>query len=1037
MRARDRELGRTVAIKEMLHGGAVAELRFFREALITARLEHPGIVPVHEAGRWPDGTPFYAMKLVAGQPLSEAIDGAKDSAARLSLVRHVVAVSDAVAYAHSMGIIHRDLKPSNVIVGDYGETVVIDWGLAREVSAAPYADDVAVVEGRADATSSLTLAGAVLGTPGYMPPEQANGIADARSDVYAIGAMLSHVVYGRRPDAPVANRARAGDDYIAPAALKAIIKRATEPNPAHRYPSAIALGDDLRLYQSGQLVGAHRYSFRELVHHWTSQNRMFVGLAAAALVAIALVTAASARRILTERDRAESERQSLILANAQNAVARDPTKALLWASLYRGPETTKLIDIVAEASARGPATHVANEQGDLVLAILPAAGGSFWTAERDSKLRRWHIGKRPSSTVIATDIGEGGQLDYNPAANRFTYVTWDHRVVVHEADGRTRILETPGTSEAAFLSPTGDRMLVFGAERAHIISLDQPLPPLTLSTALTPVALKWTRHGDEVASLDTDGTLTTYAASTGKVARTIHLGRLVAGELFEGGGAIALRENGELVCLRGAELSIGERLPQSCHSFVVSETEQVAAASCDTEFIVISAANCSVLHRHSSSTTVSRGQLSADGRLAAHGDLSGSVWLVEVPARVVRRLQGHTAPIVAAPAFIDAQLVTGDGRGEIRVWPLPRTGLQSHTVIGNGLLRRVAASPDGRLLVTDSADGILRFWSNTGELRRTVTAHSDVIPTVEFSSDSLAAVTSSWDGAVQVTSIYPEQQHRRLETKKRLTAAAQVGAAYLLTSADGTAMLWSPQSGEVRTIFTGNRFLQRVDTHRNRAAFGSEDGIVREYDAETHGTTAALTLPQPIQGLAYSTDGAWLVAADSSGAIEFRNSASGVRTRTSVGVATLPAGVAASSAYAAVGGADGQIRIFRLSGASPSLIATHSALAKRLAFATNGDILGAICEDGIVRLWNLRTSLSAAFATNLDLAQGIAFAASDTLVAATTGYGLTVAHSNQLNWISPRRSLLSEFINTQVRSYRSPLRASDEERILNHAQDQN
>src|SRR6185436_15844180 len=133
-RAHDFDLGRDIAIKELISGGRVSEMRFLREVMITARLEHPGIVPLYEAGRWPDGTPFYAMKLVAGRPLRELIDSADTLERRLALLPHVIAVADAIAYAHSHRIVHRDLKPANVIVGDFGETVVIDWGLAKDLS---------------------------------------------------------------------------------------------------------------------------------------------------------------------------------------------------------------------------------------------------------------------------------------------------------------------------------------------------------------------------------------------------------------------------------------------------------------------------------------------------------------------------------------------------------------------------------------------------------------------------------------------------------------------------------------------------------------------------------------------------------------------------------------------------------------------------------------------------------------------------------------------------------------------------------------
>src|SRR5262245_15504410 len=133
-RSRDRELGRDVAIKEMLSVGSASEPRFLREVLITARLEHPGIVPMYEAGRWPDGTPYYAMKLVSGRSLRELIAARPSVEQRIGLLHNVIAVADAIAYAHDRHIIHRDLKPANVIVGEFGETIVIDWGLAKDLT---------------------------------------------------------------------------------------------------------------------------------------------------------------------------------------------------------------------------------------------------------------------------------------------------------------------------------------------------------------------------------------------------------------------------------------------------------------------------------------------------------------------------------------------------------------------------------------------------------------------------------------------------------------------------------------------------------------------------------------------------------------------------------------------------------------------------------------------------------------------------------------------------------------------------------------
>src|SRR5262245_60857883 len=186
LRARDRRLGRIVAIKQLLDPTPKLAAMFEREVRITARLQHPSIVSVHEAGVLPSGELVYVMKLVTGRPLRDVLREATDVRARLGLLPVVIAIADALAYAHGQHVIHRDLKPSTVLVGEFGEVVVIDWGLARvtgddDIAAATAIDPLGSTA--ADVTAR------VMGTPAYMAPEAARGEAvDARADVYAIGA---------------------------------------------------------------------------------------------------------------------------------------------------------------------------------------------------------------------------------------------------------------------------------------------------------------------------------------------------------------------------------------------------------------------------------------------------------------------------------------------------------------------------------------------------------------------------------------------------------------------------------------------------------------------------------------------------------------------------------------------------------------------------------------------------------------------------------------------------------------------------------
>ncbi|HSS02583.1 MAG TPA: serine/threonine-protein kinase, partial [Kofleriaceae bacterium] len=294
LRAHDRELGRDVAIKELISGGDVAQLRFLREALITARLEHPGIVPVHEAGRWPDGTPFYAMKLVSGRPLRDLIAERPTVDQRIGLLHHVIAVADAIAYAHGRNIIHRDLKPSNVIVGDFGETIVIDWGLAKDLSMReePLVGDAPPSTPR---DQHLTATGAILGTPSYMAPEQGRGErVDQRADVYAIGGMLWELCVlekvpetGRQRDRVLR---RAGIDKD----LATIIGKALEPDPERRYADAGVLAADLKAFKSGARITARNYSMFARLSRWLRRRRALV-VSTAAVVAATLAIVVSAR----------------------------------------------------------------------------------------------------------------------------------------------------------------------------------------------------------------------------------------------------------------------------------------------------------------------------------------------------------------------------------------------------------------------------------------------------------------------------------------------------------------------------------------------------------------------------------------------------------------------------------------------------------------------------------------------------------------------------------------------------------------------
>jgi serine/threonine protein kinase len=277
-RARDRALGRDVALKllsEDARDGAAERLR--REAAILARLEHPGIVPIHDVGTLADGRVFYTMKLVKG----ERLDAWAAHASGDEILRALERVSETVAFAHAHGVVHRDLKPANVMAGEFGEVLVLDWGVAKVLgeSAARDAADPSRTSGTAQGT--------VLGTPGYMAPEQERGetALDARADVFALGRILAELL-------PAAGAADARSR-----ALAAVTAKATAPSPEERYSGAGELAAEIARVRAGLPILARRESALERAGRFLGRHRLALILVATYLLArIALVFAQLSRR---------------------------------------------------------------------------------------------------------------------------------------------------------------------------------------------------------------------------------------------------------------------------------------------------------------------------------------------------------------------------------------------------------------------------------------------------------------------------------------------------------------------------------------------------------------------------------------------------------------------------------------------------------------------------------------------------------------------------------------------------------------------
>jgi WD40 repeat protein len=469
--AKDRRLDRTVALKLLQRDSPGLRARFEREAAITARLAHPAIVPIYEAGELGNGEPFYAMKLVEGTPLDATIEAAGELRERLALLPRAMAVCEALAYAHSRRVIHRDLKPANVLVGAYGETVVIDWGIAKDLT---QRESMISIEPSSVATADMTVDGEVVGTPSYMPPEQATGgTVDERADVYALGALLYHIVAGRPP-----YRGRTAGEILAaveaappkpiadvepdvPDDLASIIGKAMARTPGDRYPSAGELAAELRRFIDGRLVESHRYSGAELLARWVRKHRAPIGVAAVAVVVLAIGGVIAVRKIVarereTARALAESEleqgRQLLVagapgqatpyLIAAMAALPDDPLAHRLAARALRDAHR-RIAAFDATASAFRPDGRELALAGTQIAIVDPATG---------STLR----------SLPAPDAGKVAQLAYSPDGAQLAIAGARGAFVIDAGTGALIATRGEPASEIAFVPPRGELIAILG-----------------------------------------------------------------------------------------------------------------------------------------------------------------------------------------------------------------------------------------------------------------------------------------------------------------------------------------------------------------------------------------------------------------------------------------------------------------------------------------------------------------------------------------------------------------------------------------------
>jgi WD40 repeat protein/serine/threonine protein kinase len=962
MIAFDEAIRREIALKELLHSGsasgsgagqdhsphkhsAARSTRFLREARITGQLEHPGIVPVYELGRRADDSVYYTMKLVRGTTLADKLRACRTMGDRLALLPHFLDLCHAIGYAHSRGVIHRDIKPANIMVGEFGETVLLDWGLARvrgqaDDGAEKLADEVRLLK---EAGAGESVDGKPIGTPSYMPPEQADGrIAevDERSDVWSLGAVLYELLTGRPPFSgssafevigmvlsedtqPVLERAT-----DAPPELAAVAMRCLQREPRARYQSVEQLTADVSAFQTGGLVRAYSYSTGLMLRRWASRHWVELAIAGVALLLLIITGAVGYSQVL-RRNSALTQVNAQLDMNKRELLAfklgtesnqqfvrghgEQATLLALEAARYLEGSNAWMPTVekaIRSCAAADPfSRELIGHEGAVRRLAISTDGHWLASSSDDKNLRLWDL----------TDEGRT-QLTFgpHPASVSAAAFTADGRHVISAChDGNLRMWDIlqPGNQPVLFsghkdaiwcvaCSPDG-RYIASGAVDSSVRLWDPHNPGVPARVAgFCDAAVQWVLFSPDGSQL--------LSTSEDTKVRIWQLENLAAPPrvLVNAGGSSTF-----------ATFSPdGSILAVSCQGPALRlwNTADWDAAPAE-------------LHGHDAA--VWGLAFSADGRTlaSASSDLTIRLWDMEQRAHAPRilRVEDELWSVAFSP---DGRQLISSGKGKaILLWDLTRGKVSPRMLRGHeALVRALDISSDGNLLISGSKDTTIKLWdrSRADSEPRTLSGHTDLVSGVALSPDEKLLASSSWDRTVRLWDL------TRLEDPPTIVGTHDDRVRSVAFSPDGSLLAAGGDDGAMRIYdFRNPRALPQV------LRFGEDDFYMC---------------------VAFSPDGNILACASSDSTVhlwDLRQPRQAPATLHGHNEAVLTVAFSHDGRLLATGSVDQTARVWDLGSEKQEqrVLRGHRADVYGVDFSPSGELLVTASWDGTARLWNLNS----------------------------------------------------------------------------------